>query len=381
MQTTNGNNYYLNLNSPTGQRLTVLNNFTRLNYARAEKQLGKLSVTVPLSYWILISEYCQLEVWRSPIGIASPRLELDTLWFIVYYHPYVDETGQYLLEIQAVDSLLLLAERTVAYFSGTSQTSKNGFAGDMVKAIATENIGAAANDYTGTANTGAFPRGIPANYFTIEPNKNDGASVALSFAWRNCLEAMNDIADASATAGIYLSFDVVYDGFGNLQLRTYAGQRGNDHTLSGPNPIILDQNAGNLGATQVEYDFTNEVNFVYCGGQDTGIDRAIATSSNQSRFTLSPFSRREIFTDARQSDTVAQVQDSADADLRAGKGHIIFTSQIIENPSNRYGIEYNFGDIFPCQFLNRTTNCRLDKIEVNLEGAVETIRVNLTSVA
>ncbi|MBN9393090.1 MAG: hypothetical protein J0I20_33970 [Chloroflexi bacterium] len=379
MITTSGSNYDVYLNSPVGQRLKVIPDFVKLNYSYAEKKLGNLVIVVPIKYLPFVSEYCQIEIWRKAAGQTIAKLELEALWIILYYRPYVSDRGELLLEIAAVDGKLALLNRIVAYFSGTSQASKSGFAGNIIKSIASENIASTANDYTGTANTGLYPRGIPSNYFSIQPNLNDGASVDMSFAWQNCLEAMQDIADASETAGTYLGFDTVYDGAGKLELRTYSKQRGTDRTLNSMNPVILDPSFGNFGSAQFEFDYNNEINFVYCGGQDTGTSRKVATSANVARWTLGPFSRRETFEDARQSDTLAQVQDSADAALRAGKGNIVFSGQLIETPFNRYGIDYNFGDILPCQFLGKLNNCRLNQLAVNVEGKEE-IQVQLTGI-
>lgn len=372
--------YYLNFNSPTGIRLITLNDFVSADWVRVEKQLGKATFVVPLKYFPLISEYCQIEIWRS-VGSAAPYLEGETVWIILDYQPFVTESGEFLLQIWAVDSILVLFSRIVAYYSGLPQTKKAGFAGNVIKEIGAENIGSAANDYTGTANTGLYPRGIPANYFSIQANLNDGASIDNSFAWANCLDAMNDIADMSATAGTYLGFDVVYDGISKLELRTYSGQRGVDHSLTGPSPIILSPNSGNLGATNIKYSYMNESNFIYAGGQDVGTNRKMAFASAPSRLSISPLARREKWQDARQVETTAQVQDQADAALRENKGMIIFSSQIIETANCRYGIEYNFGDKLPCDFLQRSVVCRLNKIQVTVSGAQERILATLQSVA
>jgi hypothetical protein len=376
--TINGNNYYLNLNSPVGVRLAVIDDFFSLDYARSVNNVGQLQLIVPVeNYLPLISEYCQLEVWRTAgSGVSSPYLDMETLWIIVAYRVVLGANGELQLEITAKDAMLLLESRCVAYFTASSQTVKSGLAGNLMKAVVRENVASTANDYTGTATT----RGLSSSLFTVQADLGDGASIDMQFAWRNVLSVLQDMANASMTAGTYLAFDVVYDGFGHLEFRTYAGQRGADHRFTSNNWIILDPYAGNLADTSLSYDYTDEATFIYCAGQREQADRVVATSSNATRMAVSPFSRRELFQDARQSDTSAQVQDQADAALWDGRGKVVFDGKVIETPYTRYGIEYKLGDILPGPFLNRTVDCRLDKVHVSVANALETIDVRLQSV-
>lgn len=370
----NSNNYQVFLNNPVGVRLADMP-FSYLDLVRVEKQLGKLIIDVPLEKFFLISEYCQLEVWRSVAG-GRPYLEGQTLWTILNFKPGVNEQGEQIIRIIAVDAILFLIARIVAYYSGQPQTKKTGFAGNVIKEIASENISSTANDYTGLA---LGTRGLPASLFSIQPNLNDGVNVDLAFAWQNCLDTFNDIADMSTTGGIYLGFDVVYDGLGSLELRTYANQRGIDHSTI--NPILLSPDSGNLGATSIDFNYLNESTFIYAGGQDTGTNRKMAYSFDAARLLIAPAAHREKWQDARQVETLAQVQDAADAALRAGKGFINFASRVIDNPNFLWGRDYNFGDIVPCSYLKRYVLCRLSKYHLTVQGAAEKVDVTLQSVA
>lgn len=377
--TLNGNNYYLNLNDAYGNRLTVISNFISLDYARQTNGVGSLVLVLPYSsYYQLIQTYYQLEVWRSAAnGTSSPYLELETIWIITYYKIVLSQSGELLLEVHAVDGPALLDWRWVVYYAGSAQAGKSGVAGNLMKAVVRENVSSTANDYTGTATT----RGLSASVFTVQADLGDGASIDMQFAWQNVLAVLQDMANASVTAGTYIAFDVVSTGFGTREFRTYSGQRGVDHRLTTSNPVLLDPAVGNLAESSLAYDYAGEVTFVYSAGQGEGADRKVATSSNATRLGMSPFSRRETFTDARQSDTQAQVQDSADAALRAGRGMVVFDSKVIETPYTRYGIEYNFGDILPCQLQGQLIDCRLDKIHVSVVNSLETIDVVLQSVS
>jgi hypothetical protein len=381
----NGNTYYLDLKDPYGNLVDTIPHFFALDYARSVNNVGRLEVKLPpFPYMTLIQPYYLLEVWRSAGGgVFGPYLDMEALWIILSLAIKLDDDGQLYLEVIALDANMLLQSRYVAYYAGSAQTSKTGFAGDLMKAVIAENVSSTANDYTGTANVaaGLIPaRGIPASLYTVQASLGDGASISMSFSWRQVLSIFQDMADASQTAGIYIAFDTISDGFGHLEFRTYANQRGNDHRLSSLNPVILDPYGGNLAGTSLTYDYTTEASFVYAAGQGTEAARTMATSADTTRLAQSPFARRELFQDARQAANSTQVQDAADAALRGNRGKVIYDSKIIETPSTRYGIEYKFGDILPCQLLNQSVDCRLDKVHVSVSGAVETIDVALQSV-
>lgn len=380
----NGNTYYLTLKDPFGNAVSMIDNFFLLDYARSVNNVGQLEVKLPLSYMVYIQPYYMLEVWRSAGGGQfSPYLDMEALWIILSIKIALDDDGQLYLDVIALDANMILASRYVAYYAGSAQTSKTGFAGDLLKAVITENVSSTANDYTGTANvaSGLIPaRGIPASIYTVQANLGDGSTITMSFSWRQVLSVFQDMADASITAGIYLAFDTVSDGFGHLEFRTYQNQRGNDHRLSSLNPIILDPYSGNLGGTSLTYDYTNEASFIYCAGQGVDAARTLATSADTTQLAVGPLARREYFQDARQATSLAQVQDLADASLRANRGQVLFDSKIIETPSTRYGIEYRFGDILPCSILSQSVDCRLDKIHVSVANGRETIDVALQSV-
>lgn len=370
----NGNNYYLVLKDPTGAVLAIIPDFYSLEYSRIVNNVGQLDVQLPMSYLNLVSSYTTLEVWRSAGGgVTAMYLDTEAVWIVIRLEIKLDDSGQLILQATAQDANRLLDRHYVAYYASSSQTSKTGLAGDVMKEIVTENISSSANDYSGTATD----RGISSSFFTVQSNLGDGASVSISFSWRKVLAVLQDIANASTTAGTYMAFDVVSDGFGNLQFRTYQDQRGTDHRTN--NPIILDPYAGNLANTSLVFDYTDEATFVYAAGQGQDSSRTIATASNPARIAVSPFARNEYFQDARQATNLTQTQDAADAALRDNRGMVTYDSKIIETASNRYGIDYKFGDILPCQFLNLLINCMLTKVHVTVANGLETIDVGLQS--
>lgn len=384
MQTLNGNNYYLNLKDPFGTLLTECNNFIKLDYARSINNVGALTALLPISFFPYVRDYSTLEVWRTAAPGAAFYLDLETIWIIVSYRIYLTDKGELLLEVKAVDGLALLLWRYVMYFAGSAQASKSGLTGDQIKAVVRENVASTADDFTGTATTNwlglGLARGIPASVFTVQADKGDGASVALDFSWRNVLDVLQSFAAASNTAGTYMAFDVVSNGSGTYEFRTYAGQRGSDHRIGSLQPVVIDPALGNSSSSSLTYDYSAENNAIYCAGQGEGSQRTVKTAGDATRLGVSPFSRREYFQDARQSNLDTQIQNEANGTLRSNRGKVTFDNQVIQTAGTRYGIEYNFGDILPCKFQGRSIDCRLEKINVTVEMSRETILARLQSV-
>lgn len=370
----NGNNYYTVLKDYSGNALAIIPDFFSLEYTRIVNNVGQLDMQLPVSYVSLFQPFFTLEVWRSAGGGATGMyLDTETVWIVTSIALVLDDSGQLVLHVTAQDANRILDRRYVAYYAASAEASKTGVAGDLMKEVVTENISSTASDYAGTTD-----RGLPSTLFSVQANLGDGASISMSFSWRKVLSVLQDMAAASTTAGTYMAFDVVTNGYsGVLEFRTYAGQRGIDHRTN--NPIILDPYAGNLAATSLTFDYTEEATFVYAAGQGTESSRTMATASNADRLNIASLARNEFFQDARQAANSTQVQDAADAALRDNRGLVTYESKIIETPSNRYGIEYKFGDILPCQFLNQLVDCMLTKVHVTVSGGLETIDVGLQS--
>lgn len=375
MITTRGNNYDIYLKDAFGNLLAIIHDFFSLDYSRSVNNVGRLELVLPIDYFNLVQPYFLLEVWRSAGGGAtSMYLDMEAVWIIPDYGIELAGDGALYFKVTAYDANQILADRYVAYYASSAQTTKTGLTGDIMKAVVRENVASTASDYNASTT-----RGISSTLYAVQADLGDGASISMSFAWRNVLSVLQDMANASATAGTYMAFDTVSDGFGHLEFRTYANQRGVDHRTN--NPIIIDPYVGNLAETTLTFDYTNEKTFIYAAGQGVDTARTVATASNSTRLAQSPFARREYFQDARQAANSTQVQDAADAALRANRGITTFDSKIIETTNTRYGIEYKFGDILPCQLFNQLVDCRLDKVHVSVANGAETIDVRLQSVA
>lgn len=342
----------------------------RLDLARSVNHVGvlvwQLPPDTPLSYF---PRDGQIAV-ECRSGDGPLYLDGGTRWLIVKRRRVLESGGKSRLEITAMDGVDLLRRRIVAANSGSSQADKTGAADTLITTIISEQCGSSASSVRQYAN------------FTVNTASGSGASVSKAFSRRNVLLVCQEIAQSSTTAGTYIAFDVVWSGSG-WEVRTYPNYRGVDRRWpTGFSPVILSPENGSLITFLYEEDYTDEITMAYAGGQDTGAARVIATAQDTIRSALSPYALIEAFIDARGTDAAAQVQDEADAGLRAGRPRITVEAELTDAPQALFGRDYGFGDVLTAQYdaMGVLFDCRLDAYRRVAEGGKDRISGVLRSV-
>lgn len=353
--------YSVYLDDPFGTRLADASNFISLTYSRVVNNVSTLKLELPgdfnTSY--IVNPDGRIEVWRK-LDSGREYLDTDTIWLIKSVTQKIDGKGLQTIVVEADTPLCILREpgRFVNYAAGTTQAQYSSAPADnQIKQIARENIGTSAS---GTRNISA--------YVNIDGNLSLGASIPKAFAWRECLKVMQELADASATAGTYIAFDIVSTTPTNLVFSTFAGQRGVDHRFpDGLNPVILSPDMGNLGETTLTIDYRDEVTYVLAGGRGEDSSRLTASAQDTSRQGASPFGLREYFVDATQYDDATGLANEAGAKLRAGRERTIFQGRLIDTLDTQYGIQWAWGDYVTAQAFGQLIDCRIDAVSVTVK--------------
>lgn len=342
--------YNIGIYTPDAIQVQLFQTFLSCVWSRTVNRVGRLTLVLPYDPTFVVDRDSQIRVWRSVNGMPS-RLVGQTIWFVCYR-----EVTRTTVTLQALDAISLLKRRIVAYSSGTSQASKTDQADDMLKAIVRENLSTSATD---TA------RRIATTLLTVQADVALGPSISKSFSRDNVLEALNDIAAASNTAGTYLAYDIVKpDDATPLEFRTYVNWRGVDHRYTSSSPLVLSEARGNLAEAQLVDDWREESNYIYAGGQGEGAARNIEDASDSTLIGASPYARIEKFRNATHVPlgNSAQLQAEADAELRLARPKRIFTGRVVDTPSTQFGINYDFGDYITIYFQGMSFDCRLDSI-------------------
>lgn len=300
--------------------------------------VGVLEATLPLSFDpALLLEDGRIGVWRSING-RPPYLDNGAIFLIRYL-----DFGPQSIFVRAEHASSLLDRRIIAYPAGSTYTTKAAApADDQIKAFMDQQMLAG---IVGADRDGVETYADVSAYLTKQANLGQGASVAKSGARRRLLDVCTDLANASTTAGVYLTFEIYAASETTLELRTYATQRGVDRRAGTANPVILSSLRGNLTDAHLVIDHTESASFIVAGGQGEEDARVIGTAFDAVRASGSPFGRNERFRDAVNVSTQASVDDEADTQLRAARPRIIFTGELVETPALTRGIDFDLGDI------------------------------------
>jgi hypothetical protein len=215
--------------------------------------------------------------------------------------------------VRAYHATKLLDRRIIAYSAGSTYTTKAAAAADnQIKAFVNENM---LSGIVGADRDGVETQADVSAYLTMQANLGQGASIAKSAARRRLMDVAIDLAQASTTAGTYLTFEIVAPTETTLELRTYAGQRGVDRRFGTANPVILSPERGNLVNAHLVVDYVEAATFIVAGGQGEEENRLIGTAFDSVRAGVSPFGRIERFRDAAGVASQAALTRGIDFDL------------------------------------------------------------------
>lgn len=337
--------------------------------------VGVLETTLPLSFNPqFLQADTRIGVYRAINGRA-PYLDNGAIYLVRYL-----DYGPTSIFVRAYHATNLLDRRIIAYNAGTTYTSKTAAAADdQIKTFVNENM---LGGIVGADRDGVETYADVSSYLTKQANLSQGASIAKAATRRKLLDVATELAQASTTAGTYLTFEIIAPTEATLELRTYATQRGVDRRFGTSNPVILSAARGNLINAHLVIDYTQEANFIVAGGQGQEAERLIGTAFDSTRAAVSPFGRIERFRDATNVSAQAAIDDEADDQLRQSRPVIMFTGQLVETPALTRGIDVDLGDIVTAEHpqSNQQYDVRLDVIKETIDRSGRRVECGLRSV-
>jgi hypothetical protein len=194
-----------------------------------------------------------------------------------------------------------------------------------------------------------------------------GASITKAFAYRNVLTVLQELADIANENGVYLAFDVVRTAPATFQFRTYAGQRGTDHSRTSGDPRLVGKQYGNLDEATFGTFHSDERNWVCVAGQGEEDARMRVYRWNYPRMGASKWNRREYFKDSRDNSTEAALQADGDAALNEFRPKQILTGRLLDTPGMQFGVHYQFGDIVTAQAFGYNVDCHISSVRVKVD--------------
>ncbi len=325
--------YQIDRYSPDGVRLSTIEAVHKLAYVKTRNAIGALQFEMPMrlynpSDWQVGQV---LEVWREKNGVLA--VQNESAYFVQDWDLYND-SGQHMVRLYALDANSLLEQRIVASEAGSARAEFSGKADDIMKAVVRNELGSSADT----------SRQIPG--LSVQSNVGQSIQTTKGCAWQNVLKTCQELANSATEKGTHTSFDIVRTGAMAFEFRTYVGQRGADHSRTSGDVRLVGENYGNLENAILSTIHSEEVNYVYAGGQGEKGDRVIKQVWDSTRIGVGfPFNRKEYFRDSRHQEEEQGVEDDAYAALNDGKPKTILNGRIIDTPGMQYGIHYGFGDV------------------------------------
>jgi hypothetical protein len=336
-----------------------------LDYTRAVNQITELKLVLPgtFNHKLLESDGI-ISVYRK-VGTNALYLDTDTVWFIRTIDRSLDESGMKLITVTAESASSLAHQFIVAYqnLKTLGYTTKFDEAGDMILAIANENLGLLA---TNTLRRIAM---------TMEGASGKGVLMYKQFGWRYLDDVFKEICDTSYQSGTPLYWDVIsVNAPLGLEFHVYTNQRGRDLRVSTNAPLVVGPNQKSITAFTVTQDYKGEANYIYVAGPGAEDDRPVTVSEDTARSRRGPYSHKEGFVDLRDANTLQTFTDEGNRALRAGSPRIVYVGKLASVPGAIYGLDWKFGDRLTAQDDEHVGyDCRVNAVHITLSNNGEEV--------
>lgn len=352
--------YEVWIDSPLGGRYLLLDNVLKVTYSLVLNSAGYFSLLLPGNFDVNYLHVDNVvEIWR---GSENEALKLAFVGFLRRLKWFDDDNGTPYVEVSGMHVSELLKRRIMAYYAEEATTNKTDYADDMMKAMVRENLGSLATD---------TDRDLTAYGFSVAADVSLGPSISKAFAWRNLLDALKDVADSSDEAGTEMFFDVVpsfdSDGMLLVEFQTFINQRGADRTMDSGDPVFFGEAWGNLTEGEYEEDYSEEISYVYAGGQGVADMRVIQEVEDLIREATSPWNRREAWADARNEAATAGVAGKGNAVLADGRPKKRFKARLLDFGQFRYGVHWDFGDRVSCEYRGQWFDAMVRSVVVSVD--------------
>ena len=374
-----------------GDFVDILN----LDYARADKQVGSMTIYFPYRYVDAVKlllpplhnpqsfgKHAQLRLWRTVDGVTS--LEPGAAWIILKPARVTTLRGERFIKIQAYDWLWVLTTRMVAFPAGEPQAEKVMLPAEQVLTEwFTEN-------FDGTAERNLVASG---QLLLEAGGPTGGPTISGQSAWEPVFTAMVETCEVSEQKGRWLSFDFVSPPYPATQtlgvdlsqtgdfpwaLRyryDYLGKDrrpGSTELASDESSVILSTLTGNLYDVAFFANYADEFTGVYGLGKGTGPAREVIYVDDALRQAGTPFGRVETIEQARDAEDPTAVEDAANTKLEMSNPWRQIVAGYEDTHNTFYGRDFFYQDAIAVEDHGVRIPVRVNGVQVTLADGKET---------
>ena len=368
--------YALWLTTDKGVRLEALNRATWWQASRQVNRIGQFAMGLPtdlaqkLERRNHLRRDNMLQVWRAPAG---RRMNLYRVYFLRGWR-WANENNRETLTLFGPDCNDLLRRRIAAhYFNETNTNYSSTEADDVMKSYVTDAI-------TDGSNPTPTLGGRDSWDLSVQGDLGNGPSIDFAAAWRPLLTPagggiLPEIAATARDDGTEVFFDIVVDSLSptsiSFEFRTYTGQPGADMTAR----AVFSQEGRNLRDPFIEYDYSEEINYIYAGSPGVFDARRIDQRYDEDRINASAWNRCEGFGDAREGGGISY--NKLRALLDETKPNVWAGGIPVDTPSTTFGYHWNHGDKVRMKYRNQEFDCIVRSTVLSMRDGEETIDARL----
>lgn len=157
-------------------------------------------------------------------------------------------------------------------------------------------------------------------------------------------------------------------GMFEFQVRPIWGLDKTRNNTDGNDAVILDNFVGNMDIPIYSVNSSGEKNVCYVGGQGQGIDREIEKVEYASGLAMSPWNRREDFSDARLESTTAALVTHGQNLVYDNRISRTLTFNVNQTQGCRWGTHWNLGDIITSRYFNNEIDQKIIGITARISA-------------
>ena len=277
----------------------------------------------------------RIEFWRTP---TDGRMGLFRTYFLREWR--WDLIGeQETLRLYGRDPNDLLNRRIIAYEEDAKLGKVDGAHADDVQKLIVY------DDMISDSSTPAYGSRDYAN-LTIADYLSAAPTITKTLSWRYVLDVLQEIAETSYIAGTRLYFDIIESDVSTAtttyQFRTYTDQPGRNLTNLG---VMFSPQRGNLVNAFLDYDYTEEQNYIYAVGQGAKNAIELAEVYDAEAIAASAWNRREGYVNAVGEEDADGVEDRGNTELKRRAGRVSCGGDIRDTDQFRFGRDWHWGDV------------------------------------
>jgi hypothetical protein len=213
---------------------------------------------------------------------------------------------------------------------------------------------------------------------TLEFDAASGDTTTQSIRYINLLTVIeNTCEDGHVDFGI---IGTIPPGQFEFQVRSVWGTDHRVGNADGNVPLVFDLLRNNMEIPIFSYNSSEEKNYIYIGGQNSGVERIIEEVSDPVAIAESPWGRKESFDDARREETVNGLVSSGNAYLKDRAVQKTLSFNVRQTAGTRWLRNWKLGDLFNAVYFEENFEKQCTEVTVTVTSGSDAEAIELVEI-